>query len=140
MTTHQVTITLPDEIYQKVNKQSQLMERSVADEVTAVVISSVQEREEPPTDIEQILLDLELFTDKELWQAARAGASSDKEERMQELIDKQQSLGLTDSEKQELNLLSNFFSRIMLIRAKSAALLKMRGHDVHQLLALESLE
>jgi hypothetical protein len=140
MNMRQVTITLPEDIYQQVNKRSQLMEHSVADEVVAVVTSSVQEQEKSPTDMEQELSALEFFTDEELWQAAQVSAPSEKEERMQELIDKQQAVGLTDSEEQEINLLSKFFTRIMLIRAKSAALLKMRGHDVNQLLIPESPE
>lgn len=134
MTTHQVTITLPDEIYQKVKEQSQLMEWSVETGVAAVVISSVQEQDRLSPDIKQQLSDLKLFTDKELWQAARMMAPPEKEERLQELMDKQDLEELTSSEQQEVEKISDLFSRIMLVRAEAAALLKERGYDVDELL------
>jgi len=134
MTTHQVTITLPDEIYQQVNKQSQLMERSIAEELAAVVISSVQEQDRLSPDIKRQLSELKFFTDEELWQAARMTAPTDKEERIQELMDKQNLEELTSSEQQEVEDISDYFSRIMLVRAEAAVLLKERGYDVDQLL------
>ncbi len=134
MNSQQVTITLPKTIYQRVKRQSRLMQRSVADELVAVVASSLPEQEMLPPDIEQELSELDLFTDEELWRAARLTAPADKTERMQTLIEKQQLEGLTDSEKQEAAVLSHFFNRVMLVRAKAAVLLKKRGHNIDQLL------
>ncbi len=57
-----------------------------------------------------------------------------KEERMQELIDKQELEDLSGSEKQEVDNISDLFSRIMLVRAEAAVLLKERGYDVDQIL------
>ena len=133
MNSQQVTITLPETIYQRLKRQSQLMQRSVADELVAVVTASLPEQETLPTDIEQALSALDLFTDEELRRAARLTAPADKTERMQVLVEKQQLEGLTESEKQEAAVLSHFFNRVMLVRAK-AAVLKERGHDVDQFL------
>ena len=134
MNSQQVTITLPETIYQRVKRQSRLMQRSVADELVAVVTSSMPEQETLPPDIEEELSQLDLFTDEELWRAARLTAPANKAERMQLLVEKQQLEGLTDSEKQETAVLSHFFNRVMLVRAKAAVLLKKRGHDIAQLL------
>jgi hypothetical protein len=134
MNSQQVTITLPEPIYQRVKRQSQLMQRSIADELVAAVASSLPEQETLPPDIEQELSELHLFTDEELWRAARMTVPVDKAGRMQILVEKQQLEGLTDSEKQETAVLSHFFNRVMLVRAKAAVLLKERGHDVDQLL------
>jgi hypothetical protein len=139
MNVHPVTITLSDTVYQRVKRQSQRMQRSVADEVVAVVAAAVPEQEGLPTDIEQELSALDLFTDEELWRAARLTAPADKTERMQTLVEKQQFEGLTDLEKQEATVLSHFFNRIMLVRAKAAVLLKERGHDINQLLNPEPI-
>jgi len=106
----QVTITLPETIYQRLKRKSQLMQRSVADELVAVVTASLPEEETLPADIEQELSDLELFTDEELWRAARMTAPADKTERMQVLVEKQQLEGLTDAEKQEAAVLSHYVS------------------------------
>ena len=134
MNLQQVTITLPETIYERVKKRSQQTQRSVADELAAVVTASLPDEESLPPDIEQELSELDLFTTEELWRAARMTAPQDKTERMQLLVEKQQLEGLTDSEKQEAALLSHFFNRVMLIRAKAAVLLKERGHDVDRLL------
>lgn len=134
MNSQQITITLPEPIYQRVKRRSQQMQRSIADELVAAVTSSLPEQETLPPDIEQELSELDLFTDEELWRAARMTAPADKTGRMQVLIEKQQLEGLTDSEKQETAVLSHFFNRVMLVRAKAAVLLKERGHDVDQLL------
>ena len=134
MNSQQVTITLPEPIYQRVKRQSQLMQRSVADELAAAVTASLPEQETLPPDIEQELSELDLFTDEELWRAARMTAPADKTERMQVLVEKQQLEGLIDTEKQETAVLSHFFNRVMLVRAKAAVLLKERGHDISQLL------
>ncbi len=130
MNSHPVTITLPDTVYQRVKRQSQRTQRSVADEVVAVVAAAVPEQEGLPTDIEQVLSALDLFTDEELWRAARLTAPADKTERMQTLAEKQQLEGLTDLEKQEAAVLSHFFNRVMLVRAKAAVLLKERGREM----------
>lgn len=134
MTTHQVTITLPDEIYKQANEHSQLMERSLAEELAYVVISSYQDQDNLAPDIMRQLSELKLFTDEELWRAARMTPPPGKEERIQELMDKQNLEELTSSEQQEAENISDLFSRIMLIRAEAAVLLKERGYDVDQLL------
>ncbi len=134
MNSQQITITLPEPIYQRVKRQSQLMRRSIVDELVAAVTSSLPEQETLPPDIEQELSELDLFTDEELWRAARMTVPADKTGRMQVLVEKQQLEGLTDSEKQETAVLSHFFNRVMLVRAKAAVLLKERDHDVDQLL------
>lgn len=57
-------------------------------------------------------------------------ASGGQAERMQELVWKQQSEGLTAVEEDEAAQLQQFARRVMLIRADAAALLATRGHDV----------
>jgi len=124
-----ITITLPAPIYRRVKQRSQLMQRSVAEELVAVVIDYSQ-RDGLADDIEQELAQLDLLTDSELWQAAQITVSREKNESMQELVEKQQRDGLTEQENQQAQLLSHSFNRVMLVRAKSAALLKKRGFDI----------
>lgn len=134
MNSQQVTITLPQPIYEQLQRQSQRMRRSVADELVAVVMASVPEQETLPQDIKQELSEIDLFTDEELWQAAHMTVPATKADQMQLLVEKQQLEGLTEAEKQEATLLSHFFNRVMLVRAKAAVLLKERGHDITPLL------
>ena len=122
MSLQQITISLPEKIYRQIQQHSQQMQRSVADEVAAVVTASLPEQAQ-----------LSPFMDDELWQAARNTVPADKAARMQELVEKQQLEGLTEAEKAEAELLSHFFNRVMLVRAKAAALLQERGYDVDSL-------
>ena len=49
---------------------------------------------------------------------------------MQVLLEKQQREGLTMLERARAESLSKYFNDIMLVRAKAAALLMERGHDI----------
>jgi len=85
-------------------------------------------------DIKQALVQLDMLTDNELWQAAQVTVSSEKTDSMQALVEKRQREGLTESESQQAQLLSHLFNRVMLVRAKAAALLKKRGYDISSLI------
>lgn len=134
MSYQQVTILLPERVYQQVEKLSQVKQRSVADEVVAVVTAALPEPEALPEALQAELSQLDQFSDKELWHAARMIAPVEKTERMQLLVEKQQLEGLTAVEQEEAALLSQFFNRVMLVRAKAAVLLQARGHDISSLL------
>lgn len=133
----QITIILPDSVYQQMEKRSQARRRSVAEEVVAVVTAALpEETSQLPADLAAELSDLEQLSDAELWRAAKMTAPVEKTDRMQLLVEKQQLEGLTAAEKEEAELLSQFFNRIMLVRAKAAVLLQARGHDISQLAEL----
>jgi len=105
------------------------MQRTVAEELVAVVIDYSQ-KEGLADDIEQELAQLDWLTEDELCQAAQITVSREKNESMQELVEKQQRDGLTEYESQQAQLLSHLFNRVMLVRAKATALLKKRGYDI----------
>lgn len=134
MSLHTIQINLPDPVFRRIKKRSEMMRRSVADEVVAVVTDTFTS-EGLPQDIEQELSQLDLFSDDELLAAAKISASDENNERMQVLLEKQGREGLSQQEAQEAAHLSHFFNRVMLVRAKAAALLKERGCDVDALFA-----
>ena len=57
----------------------------------------------------------------------------EKSSEIEELHRKRQRDGLSASELEALATLMTEYTRIMLVRARSATLLKQRGHDVSQL-------
>ena len=130
----QITISLPERLYQQVEKLSQAKQRSVAEEVVAIVSSALPDQEDIHADLKVELDHLDQLSDEELWRAARVTAPVEKTDRMQILLDKQQLEGLTAVEREEAELLAHFFDRIMLIRARASVLLKSRGHDITPLL------
>jgi len=133
MDSQAITITLPPPIYSQVKQQSQLMRRSIAEELLAVVIDYSQ-KDTLDKDIESALSQLDFLSVQELWQAAQMTVSQEQSDDMQQLLEKQQREGLTGVENQQAQLLSHFFNRVMLIRAKAASLLKKHGYNISSLI------
>ena len=135
MSLHTIQIELPEKVFRRIKKRTELTQRSVADEVASVVADSFVGEEKLSEDIEQELAQLDLFTDDELWAAAKISSSDAHAERMQVLLEMQGREGLSRQEEQESEQLSRYFNRVMLVRAKAASLLKERGYSVDELAA-----
>lgn len=129
-----VTVDLPDKIYQRVKKQSKMTQRSIPEEVAAVLTDALLDSEQLPETLESELSQLQFLTEDELWRAAQLRPTSEESEQMQRLLEKQQREGLTRVERQEVARLSAFFNRIMLVRAEAAVQLKRRGCDINPLM------
>ncbi len=127
-----VTVELPDSLYQRMRQRARERNRTIEAEVVEVVGQALA-AVAPPTA--ELVEQLPHLTDEDLWQAARLRVPKDKAERMQELVWKQQAEGLTAAEDEEANLLQQYAQHVMLIRAKSAALLAERGHPVGDLIS-----
>ena len=103
------------------------------EETVSLLNSALMTDAELVADISDRLNQLALLTDEELWSAATSQSSDDDNDLMQELLEKQQRQGLTPEESEQVQVLSNHFNHIMMVRAKSASLLAERGHDVSKL-------
>jgi len=128
-----VTVRLPDVLYRKIEQRARRMQRSVEDELVAVVAEALPALEELPADISDELDQLTFLSDEELWEVARTALPPEDSERMQALLLKRQREGLTPEEQQEAERLLHHYDRIMLVRARAAVLLKERGHDISTL-------
>jgi hypothetical protein len=71
--------------------------------------------------------------DADLWRAARQTLAAESAAEIEWLHIKRQREGLSASESEMLATLMWQYTRIMLVRSRSAALLKQRGHDVSEL-------
>lgn len=134
VTTQSVTIRLPDSIYQQLKQLADRTRRSVEDELLEVVAAAVPVADELPEDLNGAISPLAALDDEALWRAARERFPSDAAERIESLGQKRGREGLTDAEAQEAAALVRQYERVMLVRARAAALLKQRGHDVSSLL------
>lgn len=133
MTRQSLTIDLPESIYQRVKSRSQRMQRSVAEEVVAVITDALPPDDQLDPELEEELATLELFTDDELLQAARVTVPQEYAEEMQRILDQQQSIGLTISEQERASQLTRYYDQVMLTRAKAALLLIRRGYNMSPL-------
>jgi len=73
--------------------------------------------------------------DAALWEAARSRLSAEKSTQLELLHFKRQREGLSETEARTLSELVQQYERSMLIRARAAAILKLRGHDLSGLAA-----
>jgi len=86
----------------------------------------------PPAarDMAEAIAALNLLGDEDLWRAAKQNLAPEKAAEIEGLHAKRQSEGLSASESETLTMLMQEYTRIMLVRSRSAALLIQRGHDV----------
>ncbi len=128
-----VTVHLPEILYQKIAQRAQQTQRSVEDELVEAVEAGLPVVGDLPAEVADEIAQLAFLTDDELWQAAESTLPETNSEQMQALVLKRQRERLTEAEQEEVERLRHRHDRNMLIRAKAAALLKERGHDVSRL-------
>jgi hypothetical protein len=133
MTMQTLQLNLPNELYQQVKQRAGKTNRTVEAEVIGAVealLAADDDQVGLPPDVAEEIAQLPFLDDAHLWQAARQLAPPEKNERMQELVLKQQAEGLTEAEQQEAQQLQQYAHRLMMIRAEAAVLLQQRGYDI----------
>lgn len=133
MAIQNVTIRLPDSLYSQVKQRARRMQRSVEEEVVAVVEDALPALDELLGGVADQMGQMVFLTDQELWQAARTEMTDLEGQRMQTLVLKRQREGLSFQEEAEAEQLVRRQERVMLLRAQAAARLKARGQDVSDL-------
>ena len=118
MAVQNVTIRLTESVYHQVNLRTRRMQRSVEEEVVAVVEDALPALDVLPTEIADEMGQMVFLTNHELWQAARATTTSVENRRMQALLLKRQREGLSPEEETEAERLAQHQERIMLLRAQ----------------------
>jgi plasmid stability protein len=129
-----LTLNIPGPLYDRLKHRAQRSNRTVEDEAVDLLVALVPVADDLPADLEGAISPLSVLEDASLWQAARAHLSPEDASRLEELHRKRQREGLDDAEARELPPLVRRYERFMLVRARAAALLKQRGHDVSALL------
>ena len=133
-TTQDITISIPDVLYQKLKARAEQTQRSVEAEALDALTAAVPVVDDLSTDLEDSLAQLSLLDEAALWRAARTSFAADAAHQLEDLHLKRQRDGLTDHEAQAVAALLQQYERVMLVRAQAAALLKQRGQDVSSLL------
>lgn len=134
MTAQAVTVNLPGPLYERLARRATRTHRTVEAELVDAVATVLDEPGELPADMAEAISALHLLEDADLWRAARQSLAAERATEIEELHQKRQSEGLSASEVEALATLMKEYTRTMLVRARSAALLKQRGHDVSGLL------
>ncbi len=135
MRTQNVTLKIPGELYDQIRERAGADRRSVEDETLDLLTTAVPVGDALPGDLSAAADELSLLDDEGLWHAARSRLAADAATELESLHVKQQRQGLTPAESQTLDALVRQYERAMLVRARAAALLHERGHDVAELVA-----
>ena len=137
MAVQAVTVNLPGLLYERLARRATRTHRTVEAELVDVVATLPDAPDELPADMAEAISALHLLDDEELWRAARQSLAAEKATDIEELHLKRQKEGISPSEVESLATLMKEYTRIMLVRSRSAALLKQRGHDVSGLLGAD---
>jgi plasmid stability protein len=129
-----LTLDVPDAVYSRLLDRAQRLNRSVELELLDVISTAVGNGEQLASELEEALDALAMMTDDELWNAARNRLARETSDEIRKLHDARQKSGLTSSETDALAQLMRQYDKALLVRARAAALLKSRGHDVQTLL------
>ena len=134
MTIQTIHITLPDDVYRRLQQMAITSQRPVE----AVVVQSIQGNLPPVVDdlspdLRDALLALQALNDADLWTLAREPLPTKQWRRHQDLLQKQETDSLTPSDKQILDELRDVTDRFVLRRSYALALLKWRGYTLPSL-------
>ena len=130
MTIQEVTLRLPLEVYEQIERAAATAHRPVDDVLVEAVIAAAPASGTVALDMRRALAQLAYLNDAALWQAARATMSVEQRERLEALHDQQQRRPLTDEERAEEQALMELYRGTVLLRARAALLLKQRGYDI----------
>jgi hypothetical protein len=130
MTTQEITLNLPEPLYDQIRQAAEKTHRSIDDVIIEAVMAAAPTLDTPTSPLRSALAQLAYLNAAALWQAARSTMPPTQRERLEELHLKQQREGLTPKEKKEDRTLLALYQETMLVRAQAAVLLKQRGYDV----------
>jgi hypothetical protein len=130
MSAQQITLSLPDALYEQLKTAAERSRRSL-DEVLVEVVSAIAPALGTASKgMRSSLAQLAYLNDAALWQAARSTMAPEQRARLEALHDQQQRSGIDGAEQAEEQALVDLYHETLLVRAQAAVLLKQRGYDV----------
>ena len=131
MSQQPITVTLPDELYGRLQQIAENSDRSLE----TVVLESL-DLLFFHSDSESIKLeDMENYPDEQLWAVVHRRMGWPESNQLHELSDKSKLTHLTEDEQAELDRLLEQVDRDLLLRSVALRLLKSRGHIVDRYFA-----
>lgn len=130
MSTRKVTIELPVQVYDEIERAAERAHRPVGDVMIEALMAAGPMTGQEDDRSRSAVAHLAYLNDAALWQAARSSMTPKQRERLEELHIEQQSRPLTDAEWTEEQALVKLYRETILLRARAAAILKQRGYDI----------
>ena len=134
-----ITLTLPDDVLQPVQRVAQATKQSVEELLVKALQAALPTLEGLPPDVVQQLVALESLDDQALWRVMLETVPLDQQHRLHDLLLRNQAGMLTESEHEQLAVLQQQADLVMLRKARAAVLLRFRGKRVPTLAELSQL-
>jgi hypothetical protein len=134
-----ITLTLPDDVLQPVQRVAQATQQSVEELLVTALQAALPTLEGLPPDVMQDLVALESLDDQALWRVMLETVPLDQQHRLHDLLLRNQAGMLTASEHAQLSGLQQQADLVMLRKARAAVLLRFRGKRVPTLAELSQL-
>lgn len=120
---NQITITLPDDVYQKAEHFARLANRDLASVLVDTIQFSI-----PPISLEATTLEpVSALSDQQVLALTELQMESEEDIRLSELLDKQQAGIVTESEHSELQTLMQIYQEGLLRKATALSEAVKRG-------------
>ena len=134
-----ITLTLPDDVLQPAQRVAQATQQSVEELLVTALQAVLPALEGLPPDVMQHLVALESLDDQTLWRVMLETVPLNQQQRLHDLLLRNQAGILTDAEREQLVLLQQQADLVMLRKARAAVLLRFRGKRVPTLAELSQL-
>jgi hypothetical protein len=134
-----ITLTLPDDVLQPVQRVAQATKRSVEELFVTALQAALPTLEGLPPDVMPHLVALESLDNQALWRVMRETVPLDQQHRLHDLLLCNQAGMLTESEDEQLAVLQQQADLVMVRKARAAVLLRFRGKRVPMLAGLSQL-
>ncbi len=129
MLIEKVTLQLPEPLYRRLVNNAQATNRTLEDVILhALQVGSPPDWDDAPAEFQTELAEMDRLSDDDLWQIARRRKTEAEMKRFNELLENNESGGLTDAERLELEHLQSETDRFVLRKSHAAVLLRWRGY------------
>jgi len=119
----QITITLPDEVYHRVERLAQLTSRNIADVVTDAIKLSI-----PAVSLQNELIEsVSALSDEQVMALTQLQMEPEQDQRLSDLLDHQQEGIITETEQIELSNLMQIYQEGLLRKATALKEAVQRG-------------
>ncbi len=136
MSAHAVTLHLEAPLYDYFRQRAEHKHRSLEAELLETVEAAGPQAQELPPALARAVAELPGLDDEALGRVARDHLPQPAAAELEALNLKQQREGLSRTEEDALDRLTEAYERFFLLRAEAASLLRRRGHDVSELIGL----
>ncbi len=134
-----ITLTMPDSIFQPLQRAAQATNQPVEEMLLAALRASLPSLEGLPPEVAHDLTKLELLDDQALWRVILETLPVDRQQRIEELLLLNQAGTLSEMESEQLSELQSQADLVMLRKARAAVLLRFRGKRIPTLAELSQM-